>query len=322
MILQRYAIVLLVVMGLAWVPRGTWAGCYSTSSLGVAVTFQGPFQLDSESPTGKVIAVSDLVAIPGSNKVHCKPGKISNGFQSSFPGYDHDNIFGTRLSDAIVMRIKDADTGVYLNAYPGQPIEPSPGGYILRGTNFLVELVQQGVADTSLLEAGPLGSLKFGSNDGNFESIPFRLSQSVRLVFPACRVDAPSNISVQLPPVSVTEFKGEGSTKKATQIKIGITCPFLDPGGRKAMLVFESNAKSARVRGVLLPAAEVGSATGVGVQLLDDSQLPIEFDKPINIGKSARRTFDLTYSARYYQTGSFVTAGTVKATVTLTLKYL
>lgn len=91
---------------------------------------------------------------------------------------------------------------------------------------------------------------------------------------------------------------------------------------KSVALQFESTAKDAGARGVISPSTEFGSAVGVGVQLLDSDRRPIEFGRQTVLGKAPNATFDLTYYARYYQTGPSLTAGTVKATATLTFSYL
>lgn len=322
MILQRYAIAMLVLFGLTWVPRGAWARCEIKPMALANVTFKSPIQLDWDAPPGTVIATSDLVVLSGSNKVICSPGPVSSGFESSFPANDQGDILGTKLSGGIVMRIKNAVTGVYLKAYPGESVDLVQDATLTLGTNFLVELIQNGVADTSTLDAGLLGWWRFDTGDGDFAAISFALSKPVNFTYPACTVNAPSNISLTLPPVSVAAFKGQGSTAKETPFKIGIYCPFAGPGSRTVTLRFESVANSDRTTGVIAPATEVGSAIGVGVQLLNSNHGPIEFNKRQNIGKTSQTNFDYTYFARYYQTGPAVTAGTVKATATLTLSYL
>ncbi|EPV3840253.1 fimbrial protein [Morganella morganii] len=66
---------------------------------------------------------------------------------------------------------------------------------------------------------------------------------------------------------------------------------------------------------------ETGTATGVGIQLLYDSQ-PLTLGTDVPVGSSsAGGSFSVPLQARYYQTGNTITTGKANAVLTFTMTY-
>lgn len=76
-------------------------------------------------------------------------------------------------------------------------------------------------------------------------------------------------------------------------------------------------------KGVLSLTAEKRAATGVGVQLLDESGQPWILSKEVGVPNLEANTVSLTVklSARYLQTAAKVTPGLANAVATYTLNY-
>jgi len=64
-----------------------------------------------------------------------------------------------------------------------------------------------------------------------------------------------------------------------------------------------------------------GTATGVGIQVVDNQGVPVKFGEDTLVGPSKNGDYVLPYTARYYQTGNKVTPGRADGTATFTLDY-
>ncbi len=66
-----------------------------------------------------------------------------------------------------------------------------------------------------------------------------------------------------------------------------------------------------------------GGASGIGIQLTDISSNPIQFNTAtpsgLTLNQTSSATTTINLQARYYQTGTSVTAGAANATATVTL---
>lgn len=69
-----------------------------------------------------------------------------------------------------------------------------------------------------------------------------------------------------------------------------------------------------------------GGASGIGIQLANSAGTPLQFNTKIDSGLSLNQANSASYvinlNARYFQTGTSVTAGAANATATVTLTYL
>jgi type 1 fimbria pilin len=63
------------------------------------------------------------------------------------------------------------------------------------------------------------------------------------------------------------------------------------------------------------------TATGVGIQVIDNQSVPVKFGDDALVGTSKDGDYVLPYTARYFQTGDKVTPGRADGTATFTLDY-
>jgi type 1 fimbria pilin len=168
---------------------------------------------------------------------------------------------------------------------------------------------------------------------------------SINVVSQTCQT--PSNLTVQMGTHLTTELKGQGTTTSTwVPVNIPLTnCPaFFGYNGtttdtRNAPPIaytdfgIQSNSISYSVapsygvanasNGVMNIAS--GGATGMGIQLTNTSASPIQFNTSTNsnlsLSQQAGQSYNIALQARYYQTGTSITAGAANSTATVTLTY-
>lgn len=156
-------------------------------------------------------------------------------------------------------------------------------------------------------QSGLLGSI-------NGPSIPITTLSST------CTLATPADQTVVLPTVGRSAFKGVGSTAAGTPLTIRYTC---STGGGAMSLsmawMFDVDSQDATGVSVI---SNTGTATGVGVQIVDSANRAIisgAQTRQINSVSSGSNT--ISYRVRYYQTAATVTAGTVNAVAYYTATY-
>ena len=138
----------------------------------------------------------------------------------------------------------------------------------------------------------------------------------------ACQVvnGTSSPLDVSLGKVSQTAFTGSGSTSTTTRFDIQLKdCPETITS---AAITFGGSADSTNAN-VLAVTSGTGTASGVGVQILDKTENPLSlYTASTNYAlQSGTTTNDLVFGARYIQTGSTITAGQANAVSTFTVMY-
>jgi type 1 fimbria pilin len=161
---------------------------------------------------------------------------------------------------------------------------------------------------------GPLASFKAGATNSVVYAM-INLAGSLTFTAPACQVSTAS-VTVNLPTVTNQAFTGVDSVAGTTPFQIGLTCS----SGATVSITMDTATPVAGKPGVIAPSS--GSAGGVGVQVLDSSGVtPVQFGVAQTIGATPDGALSVSYFARYYQTGSAVSAGLLGATATFTLSY-
>lgn len=178
-----------------------------------------------------------------------------------------------------------------------------------------IELVKTGpIADGSFVQ-GSLADFKAGRTNGSIIDAVINLANRLTFTAPACQVST-TNVTVTLPTVTNQTFTGAGSVAGTTPFQIGLTCS----SGAVVRITLDTATPVAGKPGVIAPSS--GSAGGVGVQVLDSSgTTPVQFGVAQTIGATPNGALSVNYFARYYQTGSAVSAGLLGATATFTLSY-
>ncbi len=311
----RSALLLLIAL-LAIVPGRGWAKCFFTrgSSQGTyAVTLPATIVNDPATPVGSVLYTSYPTPInqPVSFSCDSKGGNDRWGLVNnagSTPATT-DNLFPigtTGVGYRVLQR------GSYI--YPYDYFNLGSGSWY-ENDAVTIELVKTGpIADGTTLQ-GSLASFKAGTPGNFIIDAVINLANSLTFSAPACQVST-SNITVALPTVTSQAFSGIGSVAGTTPFSIGLTCS----SGATVRITLDTATPVAGQPGVIAPSS--GSTGGVGVQVLDSSgTTPVSFGVAQTIGATPNGALSVNYFARYYQTGSTVSAGLLGATATFTLSY-
>ena len=191
------------------------------------------------------------------------------------------------------------------------------------GSQFKVELIKTAAVTGN----GPLAAgtyTRYYVDGDNFTILTTTLSgNGITIVTPSCTVDTGSrNISVQFGQVPHNAFTGKGSTAGNRGFNIQLNCSAGQNAQNTVYLRMDATRDPSNEPGVLkLTSANSGTATGVGIQILNGQSAPVTFGEDALVGPSKDGAYVLPYTARYYQTGSTVTAGKANGTATFTLDY-
>jgi type 1 fimbria pilin len=198
-------------------------------------------------------------------------------------------------------------------------------GYITGTSGSLVVTYTAQLVVTGTVTPGTVGALTlfnyewyiFGDTNSVSLGTHMTLNSGTQVTLQGCTVNTSSqNFTVTLPTISTHGFTATGSTAGETGFNINLAC---QTGTTVFVTMATANANA--TAGVINPTTGTGFATNVGVQLLNGSQTPITFNTAQNVGASPNGTLAVPYFARYYQTGTTVTAGQVSATATFTMSY-
>ncbi|BET96636.1 fimbrial protein [Xenorhabdus taiwanensis] len=128
----------------------------------------------------------------------------------------------------------------------------------------------------------------------------------------SCEITTPI-VNVPMGAVSKNHFKNIGDTAGGRSFEINVQCK----GSPNANITWEPG--KINTNGVI-NADSTSSATGIGIQMLDDKDNPVKFGEQQALGViNSLKT--LSYKAKYYQTSNIVIAGSVNATATFTVDY-
>ena len=138
----------------------------------------------------------------------------------------------------------------------------------------------------------------------------------------ACQVvnGLSSPLDVSLGKVAKSAFTGTGSTAATTRFDISLkNCPETVTG---ASITFGGTPDSGN-NDVLAVTSGTGTATGVGIQLLDKSETPLSlYSASASYALQSGTTVnDLQFGARYIQTNATISAGLANAVSTFTVVY-
>ncbi|WP_038344371.1 fimbrial protein [Acinetobacter sp. A47] len=205
--------------------------------------------------------------------------------------------------------------------------------YYLASGYFVVEIIK-------IAEQTGSGSLVPGQYSSyyvqGYANRPFLtstvLANAITIASSSCELQGNINKVVQLPTVTKAGFKGIGSTQGEQAFDLNILCNGgKNPTGyeekNQISLDFDFPQDGNNNQVMANTAPNATKAKGVGVQLLwngqNKNQVIHKGDKlavgTVNSNQTVQYNVPLT--ARYYQTATNVTAGTVRAMATVTIQY-
>lgn len=132
-----------------------------------------------------------------------------------------------------------------------------------------------------------------------------------------------SDVTVNLPAVSRTDFSGIGYTAARTDFNLNFTkCP---AGLSSISYLFTPTTAIIDNANGVFALASTSTASGVGIQLLDDQNIPLSFNTAYLLTDYDPAQDNANYTvplrAGLYQTAANVSSGDVRGAVTFTLVY-
>jgi len=173
---------------------------------------------------------------------------------------------------------------------------------------------------------GPLDPVPFARADsGAGASQPYMVLQigDIRILAPSCQVAVGSrNQTVNLGQEFRNRFRGVGSTTAGKDFQVVVNCQ-ASPNGIENMvsLTMDATPDASSTPGVLGIDTGTGTASGVGIQVLDSAGQPVAFGQPKQLGQSKDGDYVVPFKARYYQVASAVGGGQANGRATVTLSY-
>lgn len=325
-VIERLAVLTLALLLLAFSGQAR-ANCNATSNYStITVTFPPTtITLPTNPYPGLVFWTSPPQLVAGTTQGNCT-SNTPNGLTNQAgpqPASGDDTLFpigNTGLSYRILLTGNNyfPNTANGIAAYGDQSL-PAANNVNFNGSAQL-QLVLSDPSEfaSSNLVSGSLGhwdvyGCVFYFFCAQAPVVQFNTS-TITFVTPAC--NDPS-VTVTLPTVLTSAFSGTSSTTGQTPFSVPLTCS----GAVNLAITMTTNAP-AGPQGVIANTAVGSPAQNVGVQLLDGSCTnAVAFGTSIPEGKASKGANNLSFCARYYQTGAPVTGGLVQAVATYTLTY-
>ncbi len=337
---------LLLMLGLAGLPRAVWADCqyYNSNHQAGVVTFNAgtiTVTISQNPSTTNPIYTSNTNAVPPGTPLYlyCL-GSASSGIvnQVGSPPTGSDNTLFPTGIPGISYRILHPDNTNYLSSYPNYPITGyGPISFSVASNLALYYVGPYLPSNDSTINgeiaiwnvdvcSGNLNNRNGRCGRGNTNSPQpveiFNLNATIHILVPTCNIATGSvNKGVALPAVNTTAFTGQSSTTGLTPFSLQLTNCADNLG---VFITLNSNNAQAGATGVIAPTSGTGYASGIGVQILEsDGTTPVTFGNVINTGTTsgANSNYTINLYARYYQTGATIAGGNVQGIATYTVEY-
>lgn len=256
--------------------------------------------------------------------------ELNQGYPLSSQG---NNIYSTNIPGIGIRLYREAENSSNFSGY--YPYERSgiSGTRYLASGYFVVEIVKTAEQTGSgALVPGQYSSYYIRG----YPHQPFLtstvLANAITIASSSCELQGNINKVVQLPTVMKSGFSGIGSTQGEQSFDLNILCNGgKNPTGyevkNQISLDFDFPQDGTNNQVMANTAPNSTKANGVGVQLLwkyqNKNQVIRKGDK-LDVGTvNSNQTvqYNIPLSARYYQTATNVTAGTVRAMATVTIQY-
>jgi type 1 fimbria pilin len=337
--LLRLLCACLLLIGVAGVPNTAGATCWFTSGVATTVTFNaGTITLTPSTTVGAVLWTSNT-ASPANPPVLDCDGNTNGGIVNiiaASTSVNGDNTLIPTGIPGISYRLLHPNASTLLALYPNYPVGSGSSTYSVT-TNLQLVYTGPYLPPNNSTMTGQLSQWQIDICDkptlflgiylgcgGSVAARPvetFNISAIIKIQVPTCNLVGPADFTVTLPTVTTTQFTGQGSAPTGQSPKpfnIQLTgCP----SGEKVYVTLNTASPQAGATGVIAPAG-AGFATGVGVQILQaNGSTPVTFGTAINTGTTTTSNYTVGLYARYYQTGTTVSAGPVQGKATYTLNY-
>lgn len=277
---------------------------------------------------GDVLMTTALGTPNPQQNIDCE-NNTRTGLRNLLGNTPSGTLFPTGIS-GLSYRILHPDGGTLLSAYPDYHVDS--GTFSVESA---LQLIYTGpIQNGSVLAAGSLAQWELDSYEtdwcywwggryrcnkdlGRKPIELFTLTSPVTFASPSCSIATDPTV-VTLNPVLSSQFGGPGSTAADKQFVVALTqCT----AGVDVAITLDATTPAGfnDSQGVI---ESTGTASGVGVQLLkSNGSSAVHFNTSFGVGTMSAGSNDIKLYARYYQTGTSVSGGTVEATATYTLTY-
>lgn len=243
-----------------------------------------------------------------------------------------DNIIETNVPGIGLRFMRNADGGKIKITYPGHYIVPGDGtkNVVLAGSIFTIQVIKTAeITGSGSLHEGEYTRYGYQPNSTMPALITRLTADAITIVSPSCKITSGVNQNVIMHPVKKSDFSGIGSTAGSTPFAINLLCS----GGvnleNTSNIYMSFNGELApetkKEQGVLEnSSAELQAANGIGVQVLTDKDIPLEWGakKPIGtVGILQEKAINLNYIAKYYQYKKEISSGKVQAKMVFNISY-
>lgn len=145
----------------------------------------------------------------------------------------------------------------------------------------------------------------------------------ITLLNRSCMVKGNRTINVKLPDVPLERFRGRGTTVGMTPFNIDLVCKNeFSTSSRVIVTWSDIHSDRHRSNGVL-PNIQPNGAAGIGIQVLDLQQKPINFatQSHFSLTHNERGIYTIPFHARYYQTDKKISPGIVRSVLYFNAEY-
>jgi len=298
-----------VLFAAAYIPGAlaicTWTGAHQSITISM-----GDITVQRDAPIGSTIATAVAPTVPGAAYASCNVGKTSYLMQygAAVSGVAHT--YRTNLPGVGIQLV---DSG---NVYFENPASSISWGTVglYYGRTYTATLIKTGAITPGALAAATIGQ-GYVENDPSTVFLDVLMGAgNIRVA--ACSIKTPT-VNVALGDYFTTEFTSVGHTTASRPVNIVLDCGT----DTRINAVVTANADTSQ-QGTMKLTAGTGTATGVGVQLLNSNNNPVALNSKFVVDTTtADGQYTINWSARYIQTASSVTTGQANATATLTLTY-
>lgn len=319
----------LMAIGFA-APGTVWAECHyrPNANLGTKVLNTGTVVVYQSAAVGSVVNTTDLLA-GWPEVVYCTPPGGEMTYQNQITwGNPVAGMGGTYATNIPGIGYRISLLGTYNPGFPGtytRSFSVSSGNaYWAASQRWIVRL--QLVKTAARVGNGPVDPVPVARVDsGAGPSQPYMVVQlgDVRILAPSCQVAVGSkNQTVNMGQEYRNRFRGVGSTTANKDFQVVVNCQ-ASPNGieNTVSLTMDATPDPSNTPGVLSTDGGPGTATGVGIQVLDGNGQPVAFGQPRELGLSKDGDYVVPFKARYYQVANGLGGGKANGRATVTLSY-
>lgn len=320
---------ILPALALLFGAQGAWAECrvtpgYIEKTVNMAM---GRVVIPNDAAVGTIFK-KQLFPLPLTGTTNkpwtCTGGGSVKGVMlqgTAVPGYDH--VYTTAVP-GVGIRLSRYFSDTEVSYYPHDRSTTTDFGDFNAASRFQVELFKIAtVTGNGPLAQGTYTQYYAVRSDNRSVLTTYLLGEGITIITPSCTVDTGSrNISVQFGKVPQSNFKGKGTTTGDRNFNIKLNCRAGQNAQNTVYLRMDATKDPAGDDGVIrITQGGAGTATGVGIQVIDGQKVPVKYGEEALVGPSKDGDYVLPYTARYFQTGNAVTPGRADGTATFTLDY-